>query len=619
MCGIVGIARRSGPVNPDHLVDARDKLKHRGPDDAGFWISDNGCIGMAHRRLAIVDLGPSGHQPMIAGNGRLVVVFNGELYNHRTLRERLKSEGYSFVSNSDTEVLLAAYDRWGDDCLSHFVGMFAFALFDKATQTLFLARDRTGEKPLFYHKSDDGLRFASELKALLVDPALERRVNAEALDCYLAMGFVPADRCILEGFAKLPAAHAMRYQPRDGSCSIWRYWSVPEVEANPNLNENALTEEFQELIYNAVSEQISADVPVGVLLSGGLDSSIVSAVASKLHRGIRTYCVRFPGADGFDESAHASLVARHLGTEHIEVEAGSASADLIPILARQFDEPLSDSSMIPVYLVSEAIRRHCTVALGGDGGDELFGGYHNYSKSMKVEALRNKLPSVVAKLVAATAGSLLPVGYQGRTWLQNLSHNPRDGFPLVSPHFELAQRQRLLGGNYGDAERAETIRKRLVPASGDIIQDATRADFATFLPDDILVKVDRASMHHSLEVRAPFLDHRIVEFAFRSLPSSLKANQSDRKIFLKKFSKPLLPPEFDMVRKQGFTVPLGRWLEAGKYRQLFEGILYDRNGVFDHLTVKKLFDGIDRGLANGERLFSLVLFEYWRREYGISV
>lgn len=620
MCGIAGTVARNGKVDRAQLETACDALEHRGPDDSGIWVSEDGKLGLGHRRLSIVDLSPSGHQPMIGAGGDHIVVFNGEIYNHRTIRRQLEELGYSFRSTSDTEVLLAAYRHWGENCLEHLVGMFAVALFDQTKRTLFLARDRAGEKPLFYHRDDTGLRFASELKALMVDPSLPRRIDSEALDCYLAMGFVPSGRCILKGFSKLPPGHAMRYNIDDGRCTIWRYWGLPEYQpVQGGVDEDALAEELQELLETAVSEQISADVPVGVLLSGGLDSSLVSAFASRAHAGIKTYCVRFPGSAEHDETEHARLVARHLGTEHVEIEAGSITAGLLPSLAHQFDEPMADSSMIPVYLVSRAIRQHCKVALGGDGGDELFGGYNNYNKALRVDSIRRKLPLGLSALIGSAADRCLPVGYRKRTWLQHLKHNPSDGFPLVSPHFEPSERTKLISAMGVPAIDAETVRRGLIPNSGDIVQDATRADFSTFLPDDILVKVDRASMLNSLEVRAPFLDHRIIEFAFRKVPSALKASPASRKIFLKQFGRNVLPPQFDMVRKQGFTIPLGKWLESGQYRELFEDVLYSRDCIFDRDSVARLFQGIDRSRANGERLFALVLFELWRRDYDVSI
>lgn len=619
MCGLVGVASQEPQDDRAWLPIARDTLIHRGPDDSGEWWSHCGRVGLAHRRLSIHDLSPLGHQPMQLVQAGLCIVFNGEIYNFMELRRELEQRGHRFCSMSDTEVLLVAYLQWGTDCLAHLNGMFAFALFDAPRQRLFLARDRAGEKPLFYHLSGGSLHFASELKALLAHPTLPRRINPAALDCYLAYGYVPGERCILQGYAKLPPAHAMTFNLQDGTTTVWPYWQLPALQSSAtSAHEPALLDALEALLEDAVGRQLVADVPVGVLLSGGVDSSLVTAMAVRRSSQVRTFSVGFTGHGAFDETPHARLIARHFGTEHEALMADPTTADLLPILARQFDEPMADSSMLPTWLVSHLVRRHCTVALGGDGGDELFGGYGYYSRLLKMERRLAFLPGRLRSAVAQGAERLLPVGIKGRNYLQGFRMDVRHSLPLLASHFDATTRSRLLRNHPGHPCVAETIREGRIPPQADLIQRATRFDFANYLVDDILVKVDRASMLNALELRAPFLDHRLIEFAFARVPSHLKATLHERKILLKRLAARLLPPEFNLQRKQGFSIPLADWLRTGPFRDLFWDTLTSANCLFHSATVRALLHGQDRGYSNGERLFALVQFELWRQTYGVT-
>ena len=596
-------------------------MAHRGPDDAGEWWSDNGRVGLAHRRLSIIDLSPGGHQPMSDARGVLTIVFNGEIYNFIDLRRELEAKGAVFRSHSDTEVILAAYREWGTEFVSRLNGMFAFALHDSEQHIVLLARDRAGEKPLFYHHANGTLRFASELKALLADSSLPRRIDPESLDCFLALGHVPGERCILQGFSKLPPAHALRFDLKGGSAKVWRYWQLPELDAGAvqAVDEAALLDELEFLLRDAVRRQLVADVPVGVLLSGGVDSSLITAMAARGARKLKTFTIRFPGHGSLDETEHARLIARHFETEHVELEARPTTADLLPRLARQFDEPMLDSSMIPTFLVCQMVRQHCTVALGGDGGDELFAGYGAYSRLLWMKTRLGKIPGTLRSVISVAAERVLPVGLRGRNWLQGLGADLEHGMPLIASVFSLTPRRRLMAAQASWPLVAEDVVERRVPVHRDLLQRATRMDFSNYLADDILVKVDRASMLNSLEVRAPLLDYRLVEFAFGKVPSNLKATAQEKKILLKRLTQRVLPAEFDRERKQGFSIPLASWLKAGAFRELFHEVLLDSRAIFDQRTVQKLLRGQDRGRSNGERLFGLVLFELWRREYRVAI
>ncbi|MDR7544436.1 MAG: asparagine synthase (glutamine-hydrolyzing) [Armatimonadota bacterium] len=624
MCGIVGVASPDPVQERQWLVAARDVLRHRGPDDAGEWWSDDGRVGLAHRRLAIIDLSPSGRQPMADVTGELRVVFNGEIYNFRELRSELETKGHGFHSRTDTEVILAAYRQWGLQCLSRLNGMFAFCLFDLPRRRLFLARDRAGEKPLFYSLRGRVLRFASELKALMADPHFPRRLDPEALDCYLAFGFIPGSRCILQGVRKLPPAHALLFDLDTGAARVWRYWMLPAPPASGvrgRVIEDELIDECESLLEDSVRRQLVADVPVGVMLSGGMDSSLVTAMAARARSNVKTFTVRFPGYGLYDETDHARFVANHFSTEHIELDATAASPDLLLTLAHQFDEPIADPSMIPTFLLCQAVRRHCTVALGGDGGDELFGGYIHYPRLAWLRDYAGRIPLPVRHIVASAATAALPVGTRGRSWLQALGADMARSVPLVMGYFDPRSRSRLVDGAAGLRPRvAERVWEEAVQSRGDLVYRATRADFHLYLAEDILVKVDRASMFHSLEVRAPFLDCRIVEFAFGRVPSRLKASSQERKLLLKALAVRVLPPGFDAGRKQGFGVPLDRWLISGPWRLFFREVLLDSGGgVFDRRRVEDLLNHQVGWRSNSTRLFSLVFFELWRQEHKVAV
>jgi asparagine synthase (glutamine-hydrolysing) len=624
MCGIIGIASLKRNDDRNWLIKGRDAMTHRGPDDEGVWWSADGRVGMGHRRLSIIDLSPAGHQPMQDNNRQITIVFNGEIYNYRDLQKELTAKGHIFRSHSDTEVILAAYREWGVDCLARLNGMFAFALYDIAQQRLFLARDRAGEKPLFYTHANGELRFASELKGLLADPNSPRRIDPEALDLYLMMGYVPGDRCLVKGVNKLPPAHALLFDLVKNDRQVWRYWQCP-APPNPasvdSHDSQGLLDEFETLLEDAVRRQLVADVPVGVLLSGGVDSSLITAMAARASNHVKTFTVGFPNFGDYDESEHARLIANHFGTEHIELDTGDITPDMLQTLAHQYDEPIIDSSMIPTYLVCQLVRQHCTVALGGDGGDELFGGYPHYDRLLWTQEKFKRVPQALKNAIAYTAQTVLPLGFNGRNWLQALGCDLNTGLPLILSYIDGSMRRNLMSSATGTTWPlvAEEIRASRVPAFDDLLQRATRMDFENYMPEAILVKVDRASMINSLELRAPLLDYRIIEFAFGRVPSHMKATAHKRKILLKQLTAKLLPPEFDQKRKQGFTIPLAEWLKKGPWRDHFQEVLFDQNCLFDKKAVSDLMRGQDKGIKNQERLFGLVMFELWRRKYQISL
>lgn len=619
MCGMVGFAGRSAGMNLEDLHRCRDALAHRGPDASASWTSGDGCVALAHRRLAIVELTAAGVQPMHWLDPSLSIVFNGEIYNHNELREELRAMGCSFRGHSDTEVILAGYSRWGEGVFERLRGMFAIALYDPAERRLLLARDRAGEKPLYWVRHRGGIVFASELAALFADPSLPRRLDPSGVNSYLAFGYVPADQCIVAGVSKVAPAHFLRFDLDSGAVEQHRFWNLPEPQPDFNLDEEALVDELQGLLLSAVREQLDADVPVAVLLSGGIDSSLVTACASVVSsRPVRTFSVGFPGEATFDERPHARRVASYFGTQHVELELEPSSVDLIPELARRFDEPLADSSMIPTYLLSRLVAKHGKVVLGGDGGDELFGGYRSYQGALRLEAARVALPRWLRRGVATGARALLPVGYPGRNAVAHLDGTFAEGVARVGTMFDARMRARLVPSlGRGDLLGVPELWKQaLVDQSRGVPGAFMASDFRSYLPGDILVKVDRASMANSLEVRAPFLDHRLIEFAFGKVPNRLRTTGSERKILLRRLAKKLLPPDFDVARKQGFSIPLTAWLSPQLREsacQRFESRFGD---FFDFAEVRGLLGS--QHVGGVTRIFSLLMLMHWMEAHDVS-
>jgi asparagine synthase (glutamine-hydrolysing) len=593
-------------------------MRHRGPDDEGVWRSGDSRVALAHRRLSIIDLSAHGRQPMLDRAGRVAISFNGEIYNYRDVRAELERRGHQFATATDTEVILEAYLEWGADCLAHLNGMFAMALYDQGKRRLLLARDRAGEKPLFYRVSGGTLAFASELKALLVDPSMPREINQVALDHYLAFGYVPGTQCLLDGFRKLGQGEALSFDVESGACRTWTYWSLPQHAATGATPEE-LTDRLETLLEESVRMRLVADVPVGVMLSGGVDSSIVTALAARSSGSrVKTFTISFPGHGSYDEAPHARLVAEHYGTDHIELAAEPATIDLLPALIQQYDEPIADSSMVPTYMVSRLIRREATVALGGDGGDEVFGGYPHHSWVQQQGRMGDWIPGPARWMARTAVTTVLPVGTRGRNYMLGLAAERPLNIVQFNVVFDADARDRLLAPLGYTAGSAEAWKARLCADRTTPLQQSTALDFRTYLPDDILVKVDRASMLSSLEVRAPFLDHRIVEFGFRDVPDDLRATRTERKILLKRLAARLLPPALDLSRKQGFSLPLHDWFK-GDWGRFMRDVLSAPDCIFERRVVDGLFKGQSAGFSNMHRLFALTSLELWRRQYGVTV
>ncbi len=620
MCGIVGVASFLDINKRNWIQKAIKTLVHRGPDFTGEWWSKDNKVGFAHSRLSIIDLSLSANQPMHLINKGLSIVYNGEIYNYKNLRKKLEKLGHKFETKSDTEVILLSYVEWGVDCINYFNGMFAFSIYDSNQKKLFIARDRAGQKPIFYHYENDTIYFSSELKALFENSSLKKKIDIDSLDCYFAMGFVPRDRSILLNFKKLPPAHALVFDIKAKKLNIWNYWKIPQFEnISENFNQNFLVDKLDNIMNESVKKHLVADVDVGVLLSGGLDSSLITAYASNNFEKLKTFNVSFPGFGKFDESENAKFIASHFQTDHTEliVDKNTKISDLLIKLSFQYDEPIVDSSIFPTYLISNLISKYCKVALSGDGGDELFGGYDHYQHLMKRKIFLQYFPTSIIKNLSILS-KVLPIGMKGHNFFESMRFDLNKSAPYTVSIFSQNIRQKLLKKFENYKNVAEEIYQEKMIFNKDLIQRVTRMDFENYLPEDILVKVDRASMLNSLEIRSPMLDCNVIDFAFRSIPSVFKVSAKEKKIILKKLASKVLPNNFNKDRKQGFSIPLDYWLKKGELRDLFWDTLTSENCAFDKKSILNILKGQDQGRSNSERLLSLVQFELWKKNHKIS-
>ena len=553
MCGIVGFAGMGTVVSDREatLATMCSAIVHRGPNEEGRFHADDVALGM--RRLSVMDVA-MGRQPMGNEDGLVQLVFNGEIYNHRQLRQELVSRGHRIATSSDTEVIVHLYEDFGDDVVDHLRGMFAFALWDARRRRLLIARDRVGIKPLYYWEHDGGVAFASELRSLLTVPGFPARIDPSAVAQFLVFGYVPESTCIFEGVRKLPPGHRLVWEPGRG-VRTERYWSALRPERS-NVSDDEATEELRALLRESVELHLESDVPLGAFLSGGIDSSAVVAQMARLVPGrVKTFSIGFEEAS-HNEAPHAALVAREIGTEHTELIVRPDADALVESVITGFDEPFGDSSALPTFLVSQMAREHVTVALSGDGGDELFGGYTRYAELLT----RRELPRLARRAIARV-GEHLPQRTLGRNRILDLSRSRQGRYAATVAAPPGTREGGMLAASL--AERVPPMDALLATAFSpvvgrDLLAQMTAVDLATYLPGDILTKVDRMSMSVSLEARVPLLDHHIVEFA-AAMPSRLKYRDGVGKWLLRQAITGLVPPRVLSHPKHGFGVPLARW------------------------------------------------------------
>jgi asparagine synthase (glutamine-hydrolysing) len=621
MCGIAGFAditQRVRTVDADRtrLKAMCDVMRHRGPDDDGFHVEPGVALGM--RRLSIIDLS-TGHQPIHNEDRTVFVVFNGEIYNYRELRDSLEAAGHRFYTSSDTETIVHGYEQWGENVFSRLRGMFGIALWDTRTRTLLVGRDRAGIKPLYYGEAGGRLFFGSEAKCLLANPEIDRDLDPAALDHFLAFLYTPRDRAIFRGMRKLLPGHYLKL--RDGRVTVERYWQLPVGETFDGSEADAL-DRLETTIGDAVRSHMVSDVPLGAFLSGGIDSSVVVALMARASdRPVKTFSIGFDEAR-FNELPHARKVAQHLGTEHHEFVVRPDALGILDRLIWHFDEPFADSSAIPTWYVSEMARRHVTVVLSGDGGDELFGGYDRYLPHPRVSSFDRLAPGV-GRAVAAAAWRALPHGARGKNFLRHIARGTQGRYLDSVTFYHADERRELLSPELRrslgawDAEAyfsGPFARLSHLPWPAQMMA----FDFETYLPDDCLTKVDRMSMAHSIESRVPLLDHQVVELA-ASLPPSMKIRGDRRKHLLKELAFRLVPRELLDRPKQGFGVPIGHWFR-GSLRDTFGDILGSpltrQRGYFNYEFVDRVLEEHLAGRRDhSRRLWQLLVFELWNRQY----
>ncbi|MBN1203278.1 MAG: asparagine synthase (glutamine-hydrolyzing) [Anaerolineae bacterium] len=621
MCGLCGILNLDGAPVPRAVLDAMNAtLIHRGPDQGAAVI--NGACGLANRRLAILDLSPNAALPMQSADGVITLAYNGEVYNYPDLRRTLETQGHVFRSGSDAEAVIALYRQHGPGFLDHLRGMFALALWDDSTHTLILARDRMGQKPLYYYQDGRRLIFASEIKALLMHPNVPRRPAYALAPLALAYGYVPAPLTFFEGIRMLPPGHVLIC--RDGAITTRAYWTPPAFPgADPSARAEDYLDELRATLEEAVRLRLLSDVPLGAFLSGGLDSSLIVAYMARHTSGqVKTFAIGFTGEASYDETAHARRVATLLDTDHHEFIVEPDAISLLPLLVWHHDQPFADSSAIPTYLVSKLTREHVTVALTGDGGDELFAGYERFHAAALAARYR-RLPGMVRAGIRAGVG-LLPdatsyrgVAQRARRFVLGADMAPADAYFSWVRLFDDGWIADLLPDGAGDPTPTAHFAALFDPADRrDLTAQLLDVNLTTYLPDDLLIKTDRASMAPSLEARAPFLDHVLVELAAR-IPSNLKLHGGVTKAILKQAAVGLLPDDIIHRKKHGFGVPVGRWFREGLPDYARE-ILLDpgtlARGIFHKSAVQRMLDEHTSGGRNhGQRIWTLLTFEWWHR------
>lgn len=616
MCGICGIIADdpAACVDPAVVNVMMDTLRHRGPDGSGKHL--DGRVGLGHRRLAIIDLA-QGEQPMYNEDRSVVVAFNGEVYNYVELRKDLQARGHCLATQSDTEVLVHLYEDFGDNFVTRLNGMFAFALWDAKKQRLLAARDRLGEKPFYYCQRNGRFLFASELKGLLAAPWVTPKVNLASLDHFLAYGYVPAPHTIFEDVYKLPAAHVLVWE--SGTVHTAPYWEA-KLEPHRGLRDGEYVEELRRRLNESIRIRLRSDVPLGAFLSGGIDSSaVVALAAAQMNHPLETFCVGF-NFDAFDESRYARLVADRFGTKHHEIVVRDLDVSVFPELVAHFDEPFADPSALPTYYVTREARRHVTVCLSGDGGDELFAGYDQYAGSRRRWV--DFVPAGARRRVLQPVANAWPDCLQGKGYLRRISLSGAKRYQCEVGIFNPFERYDLLAPEVRPFVVSEPwlFEPNFAQNGRDAVAIRQQTDQRTYLPEDILVKVDRASMKNSLEVRVPFLDHTVVEWV-NAMPTELKIRGRQRKRILKRMLAGDIPKEILERGKRGFGIPIRHWFRGNLddfARDLLLSPQARSRQFFRPESVEQLLTGHRRGLRDlSRRLWAALWFEQWCRVFRV--
>ncbi len=625
MCGIVGIVNNSEtPVERELLERMNLCIEHRGPDEDGFYLKEN--VGLAMRRLSIIDLA-SGQQPIRSADGTKWIVYNGEIYNYQELRRDLESRGHKFYTNSDTEAIVHLYDDEGADCLRHLRGMFAFAIWDERDRSLFIARDRVGKKPLLYsHQTNGDLIFGSEFQALLQHPAVSREIDHEAIDEYLTYLCVPAPKTAFKQIRKLEPSHWLRW--KDGHIETKRYW-LPDFSKKIKISQEEAIEETTRIVRESTRLRMISEVPLGAFLSGGVDSStVVALMAQESDQPVKTFSIGFEEQD-YSELKYARRVAEHVGAEHHEFIVRPNAVEILPSLVRHYGEPYADSSAIPTYYVSRETRKHVTVALNGDGGDESFAGYERYSAMLIAEKYR-RVPELLRRTLIEGPVNLVPTSEIKRSRVRDAkrffraANLPRtERYLRWMSTFDRDAKSEIYTDEFRNAvatkDPAHVLGAWFARANGSGVLDASMlTDQMTYLPNDLLVKVDIASMANSLEARSPFLDHKVIEFA-ASLPEKLKMQRYETKSLLKKVAARLVPREVIYRRKMGFGVPIGKWFRDEMKDFITDALLSEKalaRGIVKPEMIRRyVTEHTTAARDHSFQLWTLLMLELWFREF----
>lgn len=627
MCGICGriyheVDRK---VDKDLIKRMSSVLTHRGPDDEGVYIKKN--VGLAHRRLSIIDLTPAGHQPMSNEDGSIWIVFNGEIYNYLDLRDDLQKRGHTFSSHTDTETIIHLYEEKGVECVHDLRGMFAFAIWDENKNRLFLARDRAGKKPVVYFHSEEGLLFASEIKSLLLDPSVNKNIDYTAIHHYLTYQYIPSPLTIFEGIKKLPPAHYMIYE--EGNLIIKRYWDLSYQNKIQLPSLENYGEQFLEIFQEAIKIRLRSDVPLGAFLSGGIDSSIVVAMMSRLmNQPVKTFSIGFEEED-YSELPFARMIAKQYETDHHEFIVKPDAIDILPKLVWHYNEPYADSSAIPTFYVSKITRDYVTVALNGDGGDESFAGYERYLADRLADYYKF-IPRLLRERIIRKAVDYLPYSASRgsffrrlKRFVKGISEIPERRYVAWLCHFDNEMKEELyssyLKEKVKNVDSEDLTVEWYKKADGKTFIDKTLyVDVMSYLPEDLLVKVDIATMAHSLEARSPFIDHKVMEFA-ASLPSNLKLRGIETKYLLKNVLSEFLPKEIVKRKKMGFGVPLDIWFRNDLKEMAYDVLLSKKcveRGYFKRETVQRILDEhISEQYDHCYRIWSLLFLEVWHNMF----
>lgn len=625
MCGICGIVNiNKAPIEKGIVKAMTQAMVHRGPDDEGIYSAPGVCLG--HRRLSIIDLSDAGHQPLSNEDKTIWVILNGEIYNYRDLRVDLEKKGHIFRSNSDTEVLVHLYEEKGQDCVKSLVGMYAFAIWDEKEELLLLARDRIGKKPLLYTYINGNFCFASEFFALLKSNLIKKEINLEALDYYLTFGYIPAPLTIYKDVFKLMPAHILKF--KDGQVKTQRYWQ-PDYERKIKISEGEAEREILKLLLDAVRIRLYSDVPLGVFLSGGIDSSMIVGLMSQVYnQKIKTFSIGFDESD-YNELRYARNIAKHFDTEHNEFIVRPKALEVLPTLIERYGEPYADPSCIPTYYVSKMSKQYVTVVLNGDGGDELFAGYERY-RAMVYSRILDVLPAVLRKSLSSLFLNAISESTDGRKLVRRV----RRFFEAAS--LPIHKRYMKWIGVFDDELKSQIYSRDFITSAdnfttGEFFRDCLsdsnelglidrllKLDTLTYLPDDLLVKVDITSMANALEARSPFLDHRLIEFVV-SLPSNYKLRGLTQKYIMKKIATKIIPKENIYRTKQGFGVPIGQWFRGELKDYLCDNLLssgFLKRGYFKSTATREM---VEQHLSNkkdyGFQLWTLLMFELWHRRF----